>query len=184
MQWGRPGREARLLRLLEFSEQPLESCGGDSFWAGGITGGALPTVGGLRTLRSQMKWLLQLVQRDDARTALALVPDSVSKDAASWLSFCVRMGRAGAHRALLPAYPAPRPQRKTCEYLYAVSSSCFTVEAPVQPRCTPSARFLDRRWLRVPGSRTIKKMRGCRRCPGVGRSGVTPRHGAGAAQTW
>jgi len=42
----------------------------------------------------QIKWLLQLIQSEDARAALALVPDTLPKDAASWLAFCVRMGAA------------------------------------------------------------------------------------------
>ena len=46
----------------------------------------------------QAKWLLGLLRQDEAAAAAALrlVPQSVVKDMASWLSFCIRMGRAGA----------------------------------------------------------------------------------------
>lgn len=46
-------------------------------------------------LRMQIRWLQRLIARPDAQAALALVPDSVPKDAASWLTFCVHSGRAG-----------------------------------------------------------------------------------------
>ena len=47
---------------------------------------------------AQATWLLGLLRQDEAAAAAALrqVPESVVKDMASWLSFCIRMGRAGA----------------------------------------------------------------------------------------
>jgi len=50
------------------------------------------------SLLLQATWLLGLLRQDEAAAAAALrqVPESVVKDMASWLSFCIRMGRAGA----------------------------------------------------------------------------------------
>ena len=44
----------------------------------------------------QMQWLLRLIRgaAGDARSALAVVPESVVRDAAGWLIFVVRWGHA------------------------------------------------------------------------------------------
>lgn len=58
----------------------------------------LPAVGNFNVdcLPQQVRWLADLIRRPDAQAALALVPDYIPKDAAAWLAFCVRQGRAGA----------------------------------------------------------------------------------------
>lgn len=54
------------------------------------------------TLYAQARWLCALLREDEATVAAAfrLIPESVVKDMASWLSFCIRMGRAGALSAI------------------------------------------------------------------------------------
>lgn len=43
----------------------------------------------------QAQWFCELLQQGDAAEAFNVIPASVVKDMASWLSFCIRMGRAG-----------------------------------------------------------------------------------------
>ena len=58
----------------------------------------------------QIKWLLGLVRRPDVQAGLALVPESLPKDAASWLTFVVRSGRAGQERVFVPILCCPMPR--------------------------------------------------------------------------
>jgi hypothetical protein len=51
----------------------------------------------------QIRWLERLINSPDAQAALALVPESLPKDAASWLTFCVQCGRAGGWAGRDPA---------------------------------------------------------------------------------
>lgn len=52
----------------------------------------------------QIRWLERLIQGPAAQAALAKVPESVPKDAASWLTFCIQCGRAGARCTTVDTY--------------------------------------------------------------------------------
>ena len=53
-------------------------------------------------VRLQAQWFCELLQQGDAAEAFNVIPESVVKDMASWLSFCIRMGRAGLHIHYVP----------------------------------------------------------------------------------